>query len=68
MLLTSYLMSKPRLNGFSKVCRWRRCRGMILVDFCASCDPYFILENFSCFYFLKKKKKKKKSFFLIIYF
>jgi hypothetical protein len=56
MLLTSYLMSKPRLNGFSKVCRWRRCRGMILVDFCASCDPYFILENFSCFY--KKKINK----------
>ena len=25
---------------------WRRYQGVILVDFCASCEPYFILEIF----------------------
>ena len=35
---------------------WRRCLGVILVDFCASCEPYFILE------ILKKKKKKSLVF------
>ena len=34
---------------------WCRCWGVILVDFCASCEPYFVLEIF------KKNKKKKKS-------
>ena len=33
---------------------WRHCRGVILVDFCASCEPYFILEIFN-------QKKKKNS-------
>ena len=35
---------------------WRRCWGVILVDFCASCDPYFILEIFN----------QKKKFTLIV--
>ena len=36
---------------------WRRCRGVILVDFFFSfCEPYFVLEIF------QQKKKKIVSF------
>jgi hypothetical protein len=31
--------------------------GRFLVDFCVSCDPYFVLEIFE----LKKKPKKQKK-------